>query len=154
MQPIDIKITSCKNPKLWYKDRVGQTYPATIVNGNAFVNGNAMFKVSQPDYDVLPTHINQKSTQYAQVLSLFDNYDLTSGEVFDKLPQIKYIHIRRIVPALKRAGLLEMTGEKRKWRNGQMLSVYSKPLISKDDIPPSVGGGYSKHKTGKATLQP
>lgn len=24
----------------------------------------------------------------------------------------------------------------------------------KDDIPPSVGGGYSKHKTGKATLQP
>lgn len=24
----------------------------------------------------------------------------------------------------------------------------------KDDIPPSVGGGYSKHKTGKATSQP
>jgi len=144
MQPIEIKITSCKNPNLWYKDRVGTTHPATIVNGNAWVNNNPIFKVSQVDYEVI--HEQNKddfNPKYSAILALLRNNDLTAGEIHDRMPGSKYAGILCIVSLLKRKGLIETTGEKRTNKvTGYDTYIYT--ISSPDDIPPTVGGGYNQ----------
>jgi hypothetical protein len=139
----EIKITSCKNPKLWYKDRVGSTHPATIVNGTALINGNLLFKIRQPDYEISSEIVTESNIKYQNIIDLFENSDLTISDVHDKMPEISYKKITNIFVYLKRRGYIEKTGERRTNKvTGYNMSIYT--ISSPSDLPATVGGGYNQ----------
>ncbi len=126
MTTLEIKIISCKNPVLWYSDRIGSDYPATIVNGNACINGNLLFKVRQPDYEITSEVITESNIKYQNIVELFKNQDLTISDVHDKMPEISYKKITNIFVYLKRRGFIAKTGLKRTNKvTGYNMSIFT-----------------------------